>query len=539
MRSIVGVDAKGRSIEGEMPIEKQNSKQDIVKRQQFAKMDAELLNRLVKTQKKTRKGSREVYQPSSCCLNNAARLMNEMPSTSAEISLNKLTLAAILGAVCAQNHQEEGKLSEYFQRNSFLEKYDEDDEISIQQVQTRAKAFVDQMFILREGRKSESSKSFSNALEVLNSKRDLFMELLPDPNSTLARRIKKLNPSRIEKDTIKSLLGTDMSECCASAKYGSTLTKLKGNTRDDLWKKFDYQLKSSPETDFTAQHSDKIVILKPAPRNGKHSGNISCNCSSMQFPHKSNGRVSEAKTASFSFREIKRKLKHRFGATKKEVDVGSECNCHGANSFDSSTKVLKKGKLCKKQELKSNRGSDIACVADTTHRKLCLSSSNSEEYDVILEAKRHLSMRLNNLNSVEDWRSKKSPRTLERILSSPENDRWPFSPRRDSLYVSGSAEMRYSPYNTSPRVMESSSRVRNELRLNTEVTSRDDHSRLLQTVDAKAYPVILKTEAEARDTDISTSNDMKIDGMNCPFSDLVLGFYQSVFLPTLFAYFYR
>lgn len=529
MKSIVRVDDKGRStrncVEEEMHIEKQNSKQEIVKRQQFAKMDAELHDRLVKTRKKTRKGSREVYQPSSCCLNNAARLMNEMPSTSAEISLNKLTLAAILGAVCAQNHQEESKLSEYFQRNSFLEKYDEDDEISIQQVQTRAKAFVDQMFILREGRKSESKKSFSNALEVLNSKRDLFMELLPDPNSTLARRIKKLNPSQIEKNTIKSVLGTDISECCASAKYGSTLTKLKGNARDDLWKKFDYQLKLSPETDFTAQHSDKIVILKPAPRNGKHS----CNCSSMQFPQKPNRRVSEAKTTSFSFREIKRKLKHRFGATKKEADVGSECNCHGANSFDSSTKAPKKGKLWKKQELKSSRGSDIACVADTTHRKLCLSSSNNEEYDVIQEAKRHLSMRLNNLNSIEDWRSKKSPRTLEWLLSSPENDRWPFSPRRDSLYVSGYAEMRYSPYNTSPRVVESSSCVRNEVRSNTEVTSCDDHSRLLQTVDAKTYSVTLKTEAEARDSNISTSDDMKIDGMNCPVSDLILGFYQSVF----------
>lgn len=516
-----GVDAIGISsrncIEREMCIEKHESEQDIVKRQQFAKMDTELLDKLAKTHKRTRTSSREVYRSSSCCLNRAATLMNEMPSTSAEISLNKITLAAILGAVCAQNHQEEIKLSEYFQRNSFLEQYDEDDEINMQQVQMMAKAFVDQMFILREGRNSES-KSFSNALEMLNTKRGLFMELLPDPNSTLARRITKSNP---ERDTIKSVLGADTSEC-ASAKYGSTVTKLKGNTSDNLWKKLDYQLKYSPKANITPQLSDKIVILKPAPRNRKHSGNVSCHCTSMHSrPYT---RVSEAKTTSFSFREIKKRLKHTFRVTKREADVRSECNCHGVNSFDSSTNAKKKGKLWKKQELKSNRGSDIACVADTARRKLNLTaarSSNKEECDVILEAKRQLSMRLNNQSPIDDLTSKKSPRTLERILSSPENDLWPFSPRRDSLYLSSSAEMRFSPYNTSPRVVESSSRVRNELRSGTEVAACDDQSRLLQTVDAKAHSVSLGTEAEARDTNISTTDDLSIDGRNCPVSDIV------------------
>lgn len=487
-----------------MPIEKHKSKRDIVKRRQYAKMDAELLDLLVKTHKGTRRSSGEAYQPSSCCLNNAARLMAELPSTSAELSLNKLTIAAILGAVCAQSHQEESKLSEYFQRNCYLGKYDQIDEINIQQVQMRAKAFVDQMFInrkfLQEGRNSES-KSFSNALEVLNSKKGLFMELLPDPNSRLARRVKDLNPSRTEKDTVKSILGaTDASGTSAMSK---------GSVDDKLWKKIDYQVKYSPKTDFKAQPSDKIVILKPVPRSAKHSGIVSCNCSSLQFPYRSDRRVSDVKTASFSFRKIKKKLKHTFGVTKNKLSqerstqgVGSECICDEVdirNSFSSSTDDGKKGKL--------SRGSDTACVTDSTRRKLDFTSarySNKQEFDVILEAKRHLSTRFNDRSSVEAVTSKKSPRTLERILSSPEPDFWPFSPRRDTLYFPGSAEMRFSPYNTSSRVIECSSHVGN------------DHNKSLKTVDA-------------RDSNISNVDNMKIHGRICPVFDIILGLYHFAF----------
>ncbi|KAH6783295.1 hypothetical protein C2S52_008254 [Perilla frutescens var. hirtella] len=482
VRSVL-VDAKGMSIE------KHKSKQ-------YAKKDVERLDCLMRTHKRTRSSSQDAYQSSSCCLNNAARLMAELPSTSAEMSLNKLTLAAILGAVCAQNHHKETKLSEYLQRNNYL---DQVDQSNIQQVQMRAKAFVDQMFInrklaLKEGRSSDS-KSFSDALDVLNSKRNLFMELLPNPNSMLARRVKKLSLPQTEKDTIKSVLATNTSEC-----------------EEGL----DATTSAKSETALANQTSDKIVILKPAPRNAKK---VTCNCSSLQFATKSSRRVSEMKTASFSFREIKKKLKHTFGVTKKDRSqllcistpgVGSECICDGVeirNSFSSSTSAEKKEKL------KSTRGSDIGCVDDTSRRKLDVPSarySNKEEFDVILEAKRHLFTRLSSLNSVEAVTSNKPPRTLERILSSPEHELWPFSPRRDSLYFSGAAEMRFSPnYNTSPRVTVSSSHARNESRSNTEIASCHDQSKSLLTADAKACSMILRTEAEAEADNMKTNGESK------------------------------
>lgn len=442
-----------------MPVKQQKSKRDTVKRQQYGITDGELVDhRLSNTRTTTRKTSQGVYLPSSsCCSNSEVRSMNELPSTSAETkSLDKITLAAILEAACAQNHQKEIQLSEYLQRNSYLGKYDD---ISTKQVRARAKALVDQIyvdrrFVLGEGTDAES-KLFSNALEVLNSK------------------------NMVEKDTIKSVLSKDS----APDKSGST-SAMDGASMDNyLWQKIEYQLKYSSKANFTAQPPDKIVILKPAPRNGKHPGNLTSSCSSLQLPNKSSRRVSEERTASFSFRDIKKKLKHSFGVTKEE----------NRNCCNSSTNAEKEGKVSMKQEPKSSRGSDIARVADTTRRKLYISrdrSSDKKECDVILEAKRHLSTRLNNLISVEADTSRKTPRTLERILASPEHDSWPFSPRRDSLYCPGSAEMRFCPYNTSPRARESSCNERNEIRSKTEVAS-------LQT---------------AEDTSVSTADKMRSDG---------------------------
>ncbi|KAK6158204.1 hypothetical protein DH2020_005518 [Rehmannia glutinosa] len=164
-----------------------------------------------------------------------------------------------------------------------------------------------------------------------------------------------------------------------------------------------------------------------------------------------------------------------------------------------SDKLVKtKGKLCDERDPKSRRGSDIACLTETDAKIRRVSSvrfSNKQEFDVILEAKKHLSARFKNLNGVETVTSEKTLKTLGRILSSPEHDFWPVSPRRDGQRISDSAQMRFSPYNTSHRVTESSSKISNgreraclsPLSSNTEVTSCDD-------------------------TDISATNDMKSNG---------------------------
>ncbi|KAK4435361.1 hypothetical protein Salat_0699500 [Sesamum alatum] len=507
----VTFDACARNlIQEDMLIEKHKVNQNMVK------MNSERVDRLVKTHKRARKSSQNAYQPSSCCLNNAASSIHQLPST--------------------QNHREKSVLSECFERSIHLGKYDQVDEISMQQAHQRAKALLDQMFLERKfisnARTRYEFSSFSDALEMLNSSK----EVLPDRNSLLARRIRELPSSQT---AVKSVPDAELSEyegldASSTAKPGIPLASQNGKPSKH------YQCQCSLKTSVTAQPSDKIVILKPLPQNVQ---DITGHCSSVQSHKSSSGRVLDAKATSFSFRGMKKKLKHTFGGTRKGMDgtsailshcqstlkVEDECTCRGADSrksFNSFTNTKTKEKLSRGQEPKSNQGSDIASVTNKVREKLDFSSrrlTKKHEFDVILEAKRQLSARWKNVNAVETVTNVKSPRTLGRILSSPERDFWPLSPRRDSQYSSGYAQMRFSPYNTSPRVTGSSSPVPNgkeraclsPLRPNTEVTSGDDckkYDGALQIMDTKPSSLIPRTDEEAHDTDIFMTDNAKSNG---------------------------
>ncbi|KAL0371787.1 UNVERIFIED_CONTAM: hypothetical protein Scaly_0860300 [Sesamum calycinum] len=121
------------------------------------------------------------------------------------------------------------RLSESFRRSLSLGKHSQaDDETNMQQGQMSAKAFVDQTFtdrknIHNEGSRNES-KPFSDALEILSTNKDLFMELLPEPN-------KHSQPSQTE--------GKDCSE-------------QPGSIQTEFLEKIDYQSQSSSRKSFTA-----------------------------------------------------------------------------------------------------------------------------------------------------------------------------------------------------------------------------------------------------------------------------------------------
>ncbi|XP_011080944.1 uncharacterized protein LOC105164082 isoform X1 [Sesamum indicum] len=510
----VTFDASARNlIQEDLPIEKHKSNRNTVE------MNSEHVDRLVKTHKRARKSSQKAYQPSSCCLNNAASSIHQLPST--------------------QNHLEKSVLSGCFERSIRLGKYDQVDEISMQQVHMRAKALLDQMFLERKfisnARTSYEFNSFSEALEMLNSSKDL----LPERNSLLARHIRELPSSQT---AVKSAPDAKLSEyeglhTSSSGKPGIPLASQNGKPNKQ------YQCQCSLNTSFTAQPLDKIVILKPLPQNAKYSQNSTCHCSSLQAHKGSSRRVLDARASSFSFRGMKKKLKHTFGGTRKgmertsailshsqsTLEIEDECTCRGVDSrksFNSFSNTKIKEKLHREQEPKSNQGSDNACLTNKVREKLDISSgglSKKHEFDVILEAKRQLSARWKNVNAVETMTNIKSPRTLGRILSSPEHDFWPLSPRRDSQYSSGSAQMRFSPYNPSPRATGSSSQVPNgkkraclsPLRPNTEVTSSDDCNKYddtSQIMDTKTSSPIPRTDEEAHGMNVSMTDYTKSNG---------------------------
>ncbi|XP_075505895.1 uncharacterized protein LOC142542885 isoform X1 [Primulina tabacum] len=186
-----------------------------------------------------------------------------------------------------------------------------------------------------------------------------------------------------------------------------------------------------------------------------------------------------------------------------------DCICRGmdiANSVSSSKNVEIKEKRSKKSSLRSIERPDNICMKETVRRKIDFPSvklSMKQEFDVIFEAKRQLYARVNDVNSLENTKRKRSPKTVARILSSPEHDfSWTISPKRDSLY----AQMRSTTYGNSPNIARSSCLIMNErqrirpspLRPGKEVT---------YDIDYKIYEGIETLETKKRSYMILATDD--------------------------------
>ncbi|XP_011072783.1 uncharacterized protein LOC105157938 isoform X1 [Sesamum indicum] len=344
------------------------------------------------------------------------------------------------------------RLSESFRRSLSLGKHGQaDDETNMQQAQMSAKAFVDQTFTDRkrihsEGNRNES-KPFSDALEILSTNKDLFMELLPEPN-------KNSQP--------------ESKDC----------SEQPGSIQTEFLEKIDYQSQSSSRKSFTAQPTNKIVILKPAPQKGKYCENVACRCSPRPCCQKSSSRMSGSKPTSFSIREIKEKLKYSFGGTRKEPNLFS---------VDSTSPRLSHNCICiglsnPLNSVKTNQNqSDNACTTDTRRRKVdspSIGFCNEHEVDADLEAKK----------------SKSAPETIPRATG---YDVWPISPVRDSRHCSGSAQMRFSPSRTNTDVASCHDYECND---KVEILSKIPSSPLISTTDGNSDTTIISAADNVKAT---------------------------------------
>ncbi|KAL2517124.1 Uncharacterized protein Adt_13371 [Abeliophyllum distichum] len=416
----------------------------------------------------------------------AKKLQYARTDSSKEISSNKLNTGAMLEAIYHQIYREESRPDGGSGRSTALAEYDQLDEIDAEQFQMSAKAFVDQMFIDRKviGKEWERSESrpFSDALEILKS-------------------------------------------------------------NEDLWEKIKYQHGHSSKGGLTSRPSEKVVVLKPKSKNTKYSENVSCHCSMLHSHHRSSSKVPNVKSTPFSFGEMKRKFKYSFGRTKKEpfrtlVDVttlelsrrkltsGDESTCRGmdtGNLMKSSTSAKSKDK---------NQGKSSCGREDSSMNEPVRNKSNSSgvsfpgkhEFDVILEAKRHLSARLENLNAIETRTSKRCPKILGRILSSPEQDIWLSSPSREMENGSASAQMRYSSYSNFPAANIRSCQMQkgkqktyiSPLRQNEEATSSDDlrkYDSMLEIFDLNTnFSLIESADTEVHENVDFTTVDLKANG---------------------------
>lgn len=330
----------------------------------------------------------------------------EMPITELDKSSNKLNTGAMLETIYDQIYREDSSPEGGPGRSITLAEYDRLNEISVEQFQMSARAFVDQMlmdqkFINKEWECSES-RPFSDALEILKS-------------------------------------------------------------NEDLHEKIKNQYGHSSKGSLTSRMSEKVVVLKPNSKDTKYSENVSCHCSLLQFHNRSSSKVPNVKSTSFSFSEMKRKLKYSFGQTRKEtyqplmgvttvershskMTSGDESPCRHMDTRNSVNSSVGAKLKDKNQGLKSSCLSENSCMNEPMCNKSNPSSiQGTRKLDVILEAKMHLSARLETLNAIETSTSKRCPKILGQILSSPEYDVLLSSLSRKKEKGSVSAQMRFSP----------------------------------------------------------------------------------------------
>lgn len=296
------------------------------------------------------------------------------------------------------------KLCEDLPMSILLEKHERIDS-NMLQIQMSAKDFLDQIVADRkpdcnEGMKRIETRPFSNALQVLHSDKDLFIELLSEPLCMPQKCIKSLQNCSV---------------------------------------------------------SNRRLALKREVQNGS--------------------------VASFSVREMKRKLKHTFRSRRGESDrlpnfctsaklshkrsiFRRDCIYSGVetkNPLSFCTNAKTKEKLGKNRGLKAGREPPLVPGSEAVRKKIDFSSDSFD--------KKH--------GADEDLSARSNLQKQWRVLSSFGVNSC-LSPRRESRYISGSEQVSWSP-----------------CRL-----SRETSSSLVPSTD----------EEEAREAIVSPTPNMKFNG---------------------------
>ncbi|XP_057978289.1 uncharacterized protein LOC131164820 [Malania oleifera] len=399
-----------------------------------------------------------------------------------EKSSDVLDSAATTQKFCNDIHLENGRDHRDKQKSvNCVVKYDRLNEINMQLVEMNeaVEAFINQKFMdgkfLGKDGANQQSKQFSDALMTLNSNKELFLKLLRDPNSLLAKHIQDMRHSQAGKEQMKSSSKTELSNFenskvrhCGEPALRSQKCQ-KQNTPYLFWKKSqnNYPLEGSGNS----PTSNRMVGLKPdlaAVHNSVSKGS--------QLSSKGNS----AAPAKFSFGDIRRKFKHAMGERKEEQlwipmngDLhkfpgnwqGSEVGGKGIDGVIAETNApcrtyIDEGRapkppinikringIGKLETFQSSRNEATECACKNLHLST-VKHSNQRDSDIYVEAKKRISEMLTSGGKDGYSARKQVPRRLGRILSLPEYDFLPASsPVRDNEHCFNSAQMALTPNN--------------------------------------------------------------------------------------------
>ncbi|KAK6263124.1 hypothetical protein QUC31_008940 [Theobroma cacao] len=304
------------------------------------------------------------------------------------------------------------------------------------------------------------SKNFIDALEILNSNKELFTKLLQDPNSLLVKHIQGLRDSQAKNQQHQSSSKAKTSHC-------------------------------QPKEAGECEPSNTIVVLKPGMQNCPDR--IS-NWPSPQSHYSLRKKERSARPAFLSFEHMKRKLRHAMRVNKKEqcqmsldgihksqrdfeqFDEGGKEMSRQANEkistgksyldvrkmSESSPEVNRRDGMGQTENFGSGPSGIGGKAASSTES--CNGTSNLLTIRHLkgkFHSTKHLSEILNSGN--EDLSRKQTLRTMDRLMSLPEYDLLPLlTPGRNKEHRFASPQMRFSPYNNFPTANGYKWRVQNE-----------------------------------------------------------------------------
>ncbi|KAK8520996.1 hypothetical protein V6N13_077120 [Hibiscus sabdariffa] len=285
------------------------------------------------------------------------------------------------------------------------------------------------------------SNEFIDALEVLNSNKELFVKLLQDPNSLLVKHIQDLRDSQAKKQQPRSSSKAKTSQC---------------------------QLDALSKGSDMPRPSKTTAVLKSGKQNCPDK--IS-NWPSAQSPYSSRKKEKRVRPTFLSFERMKRKLRHAMRVNKKEHNqMFLHDICRSLHDFE-QFKDGDKEEI--RQEVERISVGNVGNMPESSHkanRRDGVGQTNNTVSGIVSEATssteschrnsnlltvRHLNENFhpnNHLSDMsnrgnEDFSRKRTLGALDRLKSFPEYDLLPrFTPQRDKGHEFASPQMRFSPY---------------------------------------------------------------------------------------------
>lgn len=257
-------------------------------------------------------------------------------------------------------------------------------------------------------------KEFMDALETLNSNKDIFLKLLQDPNSLLFKHVLELQNAQAH-EMLHGSKPEELVSCQPSQK----------ENKHYFFKKKDRSDEPKIPDEGSSQGLKRIVVLKPAPARYEYSSNTSSPISSPRLlPDLQHQEGTERTSSHFSLKELKRRLRNMVGDSKKKRDlIAMDGVLHkipyGCQNLDGNSKTSSNTQQTSKLSVLLKRGDNNAKQPQKKVNKPTVGDPLDREAVIYEEAKKRLAEMLN----FDGQSGVSSPRhfskSLGRILSLP------------------------------------------------------------------------------------------------------------------------